>query len=122
MHKPLLRRPALILAALAFGAADAAQAHVHWSVGIGVGVPYVAAPAWGDGWYGPAWYGPGWYGYAPLPPVVVQAPPVQVAPPQPLGAAPPSFWYRCHDPAGYYPYVANCPGGWIPVPAQPPQR
>jgi hypothetical protein len=26
-------------------------------------------------------------------------------------------WYYCSDPAGYYPYVARCNIGWLPVPA-----
>ena len=26
-------------------------------------------------------------------------------------------WYYCSDPAGYYPYVAQCKGGWQAVPA-----
>ncbi len=30
-----------------------------------------------------------------------------------------AWWYRCDDPSGYYPYVKNCPGGWLMVPAQP---
>ena len=27
------------------------------------------------------------------------------------------YWYYCSDPAGYYPYVAQCNTGWQPVPA-----
>jgi hypothetical protein len=26
-------------------------------------------------------------------------------------------WYYCSNPAGYYPYVAQCNTGWQPVPA-----
>jgi hypothetical protein len=26
-------------------------------------------------------------------------------------------WYYCSDPAGYYPYVAQCSTGWQAVPA-----
>jgi hypothetical protein len=26
-------------------------------------------------------------------------------------------WYYCSDPAGYYPYVAQCNTGWQAVPA-----
>jgi len=48
----------------------------------------------------------------PPPPVVVAAPPL----PQP-GAPPPQFWYYCDSAGGYYPYVANCPEAWRPVPA-----
>ena len=58
--------------------------------------------------------GPTWYFYpAPIypypnpyvPPVIVQ--------PQP------NYWYYCNNPAGYYPYVADCLVPWQPVPAQP---
>jgi eukaryotic-like serine/threonine-protein kinase len=58
------------------------------------------------------------------PPVVI-APPPRSGPPVPpvvgLPAAPPMFWYYCHNPAGYYPYVPSCPGGWTPVPSTPPR-
>lgn len=37
---------------------------------------------------------------------------------QPMPAAPQS-WYYCADPAGYYPYVAQCRVGWQAVPASP---
>ncbi len=115
-----LRRRWLIAAVLALGAGGAAQAHVHWRVGIGVGMPYY--PYYPSYYYdaGPPFWGGGWYAYA-LPPVVVQAPPVEVAP-QPLGEAPPTFWYYCRNPAGYYPHVPACPEGWAAVPAVAPRR
>lgn len=102
-------RRILIAVALAT-AASAAPAHgvVHWSIGIGIGAPYY-------GW------SPGWWGYPP--PVVVAVPPpppVVVVPAQPL-APPVAYWYYCYNPAGYYPQVQTCPGGWTPVPAQPAQ-
>jgi hypothetical protein len=28
-----------------------------------------------------------------------------------------SYWYYCQNPAGYYPYVQQCPTQWQPVPA-----
>ena len=65
---------------------------------------------------------------AATPPVVVSAPPVvrpapMMAPPPMMAPAPmmasapvaPSYWYYCQNPAGYYPYVSQCPGGWLPV-------
>ena len=65
---------------------------------------------------------------AATPPVVVSAPPVimpapRMAPPPMMAPAPmmastpvaPSYWYYCENPAGYYPYVSQCPGGWLPV-------
>jgi hypothetical protein len=34
--------------------------------------------------------------------------------------APPQYWAYCQDPEGYYPYVQECPGGWVPVVPTPP--
>jgi hypothetical protein len=63
---------------------------------------------------GPVFVGP-WFGFwDPFwfpPPVVIQAPaPVYVQQP----AAPP-YWYYCPDANAYYPYVQQCPGGWLTV-------
>ncbi len=41
-------------------------------------------------------------------------PPVVVVPSSPV---PPQYWYYCTNPAGYYPYVAQCATPWQPVPA-----
>jgi hypothetical protein len=46
--------------------------------------------------------------------VVTPAPSV-VGPP----AAPPTFWYYCEHPKGYYPYVSQCPSGWRAVSPTP---
>lgn len=48
----------------------------------------------------------------PYQPPVVVTPPVETAP---------QYWYYCANPAGYYPYVAQCPGGWQRVAATPPR-
>ena len=53
-------------------------------------------------------WGPYWARYA-YPPVVAP-PPVVV---QPLS---PQYWYYCDEAKSYYPYVAQCPGGWRAVP------
>jgi hypothetical protein len=70
------------------------------------------------GYYSGFYYGrPYYYGYAP--PVVVAPPPVVVAPPPTsyVERAPVSqYWHYCQDPAGYYPEVQQCPGGWVQVP------
>lgn len=50
------------------------------------------------------------------PPPVVLAPPL-IAPPVAVGPPPP-VWYWCAAFGTYYPYVANCPGGWRAVPAR----
>ena len=52
------------------------------------------------------------YGYYPPPPVIVQQPPpVYVQPEQQED----NYWYYCPDSQGYYPYVRNCPDGWMKV-------
>ena len=63
-------------------------------------------------WVGsPYYYGyPYYYRYA-TPPVVVTPPPTTY-----IERPAESYWYYCQDPAGYYPQVAQCPGGWIQVP------
>ncbi len=44
-------------------------------------------------------------------------PPVVVVPPAP---DPAQYWYYCTNPAGYYPYVAQCTVNWQRVPATVP--
>jgi hypothetical protein len=56
------------------------------------------------------------------PPVVVAPPPVYVQPQPQVYVQPPPpqpYWYYCDNPQGYYPYVAQCPGGWRAVPPTP---
>ena len=81
-----------------------AQAHWHgyyrgWGPRIYLGVPFVV---------GPPWYP---YDYSPAPPVVVQQAPVYVQPQQEET----NYWYYCENPKGYYPYIQNCPSGWMKV-------
>jgi hypothetical protein len=72
------------------------------SVFIGVG------PYWGPYWYPP--YYP-YYPYAAYEPVpVVSEPQTYIQQP---GAA--SYWYYCEAAKAYYPYVRECPGGWLTV-------
>ena len=98
-------------------------------IGVGLGVGLAL-----DGWpfYYPYGYYPyGYYPYAAYPSVVVAQPAAptvyieqgngteqnngQAAAP----AQSSSDWYYCRKPAGYYPYVRNCPDGWQRVPSQP---
>ena len=74
----------------------------HVNVGFFVGGPF-----WGPGWWGP--YYPSYPYYAPQT-VVVQQPVTysQQTPEQ-------NYWYFCRDPEGYFPYVRNCPNGWLKV-------
>lgn len=69
-------------------------------------------------WIGPGW-GPGWIG----PPLIVRQEPrrgPEADPPvEPeLQVEPESeqrYRYYCPDPRGYYPYVSQCPKGWMKV-------
>jgi hypothetical protein len=77
----------------------------HWNHG-----PHLGRFGW---WWivGGAWY----YYPAPVYPYPdPYRPPVAVVPPAP---AAPAYWYYCRNPAGYYPYVPDCPSGWLPQPA-----
>jgi hypothetical protein len=49
---------------------------------------------------------------APPPPVVVTPPPTSYVERPPAA----QYWHYCHDPAGFYPDVQQCPGGWVQVP------
>jgi hypothetical protein len=44
-------------------------------------------------------------------------PPYAIVPPP--SDAPPTFWYYCDNPRGYYLYVPRCYGYWHKVPAAP---
>jgi hypothetical protein len=77
-------------------------------------------------WFGPGWgfWDPFFYPYYAYP---YYAPPAVVVPEQPqeyVMPAPqrqePSYWYYCTEARGYYPYVKNCPGGWLKVVPSPP--
>lgn len=73
--------------------------------------------------FGPrVWWGPPWW-WGPAYPYYV-APPVIVQQESPVYTQQPAYWYYCQNPQGYYPYVQQCPGGWMTVvpPATPPAR
>ena len=83
----------------------------------------------GPGWWGPYWgAGPYWgYPYAPYyyPPAygagytmpVVSEPQSYIQQPVPT-----NYWYYCEGAQAYYPYVQQCPGGWLTVvPQTPPE-
>ena len=81
------------------------------SVVIGTGV--WLGPYWGPYW-GPYGYPP----YYPYEPVVVESQPqtfIQQSPAQ-------SYWYYCEDAKAYYPYVRECPAGWLTVVPQAPSE
>ena len=105
--------------------------HSHFNLGISVGGGYY------PGFYGSGFYGPGFYGYRSYgypdpffsrpyyrhPPTVVVpvTPPVYIQQEQvrPVRQQT-NYWHYCQNPEGYYPYVKNCPGGWLQVASQPP--
>jgi len=64
------------------------------------GGPVFVAP-----WFG--FWEPFWF----PPPVVIQAP----APVYVQQSPAPTYWYYCADAQAYYPYVQQCPGGWLTV-------
>jgi hypothetical protein len=71
----------------------------------------------------PYYYPYGSYYYPP--PVIVQQQPsdvyIQQAPqPAPAPVQEQSYWYYCPDAQGYYPYVKQCPKGWLKVVPTPP--
>jgi len=72
-------------------------------------------------WGAPIVIGPWWYPYFDYPRYparVAPDPPVYVQPePQPV-----DYWYYCQEPQGYYPYVKNCPGGWMKVVPEAPRK
>jgi hypothetical protein len=71
-----------------------------WYLGPGAGL-------WGWGYPGPYYYPP--YYYSPAVTVPVE-PPVYIERGQVA-----NNWYYCRSPAGYYPTVRSCPGGWQAV-------
>ena len=101
----------LLAAGVAVGclaASGTASAGWHGHVGVWIGPgPY---------WWGPPYYYPyyPYYAYPPPTVVVTQPSPVVQVP------APTMYWYYCRQSNAYYPYVADCPGGWEQVSPQPP--
>ena len=92
-------------------AADAYGSHGHFQGGI---------------WIGPGW-GPWWGGYYPYystqPLMIVEQPNVEYyMMPAPEQNEEPAYWYYCRKPEGYYPYVKQCPDGWMKVVPTPPSQ
>ena len=67
----------------------------------------------GFGWEKPWWWQPAYPYYAPPPVLVQEAAPVYVQ--QQSAPQQPSYWYYCPNPVGYYPYIKDCPAGWMTV-------
>lgn len=97
--------------------------HSHARVGVYLGVPL----GFGYSWYGappyyayPSYSYPSPYYYQP-PAVIRQETQVYIerSAPQASPAAE-AYWHYCNNPQGYYPYVKECPGGWMRVTPTPP--
>jgi hypothetical protein len=122
------------MAAAALAASGVAWAdrggHSHGHRGARVGIGVYLGPGIGYPVYRPAYpyYQPYPYGWSPPVMAVPAEPPVYIergndAPAYSGGTngqLPQGYWYRCNEPDGYYPYITQCPGGWLQVPAQPP--
>ena len=103
--------------------------HNRLNFGINLGGYY------GPGFYSRSYYGDRGYGYRgygnygyrsygyPSVITVPSTPPVYI---QRQAAAPEQqkseYWHYCREPDGYYPYVKQCPGGWLQVAPQPPAQ
>lgn len=97
--------------------------HGHLNFGINIG-------GYNSGFYGPGFYQFRSYGYPVnsmfmMPraryvprPVVSVIPPVYVQREQPSVQPQANYWHYCQSPAGYYPNIESCPGGWIQVAPQ----
>jgi hypothetical protein len=108
---------ALILSALLLVSPQPVAAHGHGRVSFGAHVFIGPGFWWPGAWWGPGWWGPPYY-YSP--PAVIQQAPVYVQPTPPPEEPP--YWYYCQKPQGYYPYIRQCPNGWMKVvpPVSPP--
>ena len=101
----------VIFVLLAAGALPA-SAHVRGGIWIG--------PVWGPWWGYPAYPYP--YPYYESPPVVIQQQPPVYEEQAPQQEQQQYYWYYCRESKTYYPYVKQCPGGWlkvVPTPAPP---
>ena len=68
------------------------------------------------------WAFPWGWPYYYQPPVVIRQEPqvyIERSAPQASPAAE-AYWHYCNSPQGYYPYVKECPGGWMRVTPTPP--
>ena len=81
-------------------------------LGLGVGLMELSHP-----YYYPSYYYP--------PPAVIDQVPTTIYMQQAPQTAPsppaePTYWYYCQDSQSYYPYVKQCPKGWMKVVPTPP--
>jgi len=117
---------ALLAATCLAGTAQAQDRHDHWHGDIhhfrDHDFDFWRGGHWFHGPHGgrAGWWwvvGGSWYFYpAPIYPYPdPYVPPAVLVPAPPPGAPPAQYWYYCANPAGYYPYVAQCATPWQPV-------
>jgi hypothetical protein len=97
----------LTLSAVLLGAGASAPAlawgHPQVRFGVVIGAPFYP-------WYYPPYY------YPPYPAVVaVPAAPTTYIEQAAAPSERKSYWYYCEASKTYYPYVKECPGGWLRV-------
>jgi len=108
-------RTVLTLSAVLLGAAVSAPAfawhHASVRFGVVIGAPFYP-------WYYPPYY---YYPPYPYPPVAPAAPTTYIerGGAQPAPSQKSSYWYYCEASKTYYPYVKECPAGWLRVVPQP---
>jgi len=109
----------MAVAAILAGCSAAPALASHVRLGVEIGVPVWGPPSY---YYPPPVYYPPAY-YPPAVVAVPVAPPTYVEQAQPSEdqAPPPSVWYYCAKPKGYYPYVKHCRVGWQKVTPTPPE-
>ena len=98
----------LTLSAVLLGAAASTPAlawgHTRFSFGVVIGAPFYP------------WYYPPYYYYPPAVVAVPAAPTTYIEKDSPRAApSQRSYWYYCEASKTYYPYVKECPGGWLRV-------
>jgi hypothetical protein len=107
-----LARIALVSALIALGALASAPAPahpVHGRVAV-----FVGGPLWYPYYY-PYPYYPYPYPYYPVP-IASPTPPTRYIEQGQEGADDAQdYWYYCTESKTYYPYVKECPGGWLRV-------
>jgi hypothetical protein len=104
---------AVLVAIAGVMASEPAAANGRARVTVGVGYGWGWGPYWGPWYYPPPYY------YSPV--VIEQGPTTyieQASPQAPVDQT--NWWYYCDQSRGYYPYVKECPGGWMRVPPTPP--
>lgn len=98
--------------------------HHHWRGGASVGLyfgaplawPYLYSPYYPYSYY--PYYSP-YYGPYYRSDILVQGAQSPEFVEQGQASAQ-NYWYFCSNPKGYYPYVKDCPPGWVQVTPQPP--